>query len=185
MRVGVRADVAWAAGAVYLASAAVCCGLAARSSAHFADTTVYRMGGAAVLQGGSLYRLRAGALPFTYPPFAAVVLTVLAAVPRDAAVALLTAASAAALPVMLSLALRLPRPGGPAAAGRRSWAAALAAAAAAIWLDPARAALGYGQVDIVLALAVLYDLTLPDTSRWKGAATGLAAGIKLTPALFA
>jgi alpha-1,2-mannosyltransferase len=197
MRVGVRADVAWAAGAVYLASAAVCCGLAARSSAHFADTGVYRMGGAAVLHGGSLYRLRAGALPFTYPPFAAVVFTVLAAIPRDAAVALLTAASTVALPVMLYLALRLPGPGGPAAAGRPSWdrgpaaagrpswAAALVVAAAAIWLDPATATLGYGQVDIVLALAVLYDLALPDTSRWKGVAIGLAAGIKLTPAIFA
>jgi alpha-1,2-mannosyltransferase len=185
MRVGVRADVAWAAGAAYLASAAVCCGLAARSSAHFADIGVYRMGGAAVLHGGSLYRLRMGALPFTYPPFAAVVLTVLAAVPRDAAVALLTAASTVALPVMLYLTLRLSRPGGPAAAGRLTWAVALTVAAAAIWTDPARATLGYGQVDIVLALAVLYDLTLPDTSRWKGAATGLAAGIKLTPAIFA
>ncbi len=177
---------AWTAGAVYLASAAVCCGLAARSSAHFVDIAVYRMGGTAVLHGGSLYRLRARALlPFTYPPFAAVVLTVLAAVPWAAAVALLTAASTIALPVMLYLALRLPRPGGPAPAGRLSWAVALAVAAAAIWLDPARATLGYGQVDIVLALAVLYDLALPDTSRWKGAAIGLAAGIKLTPAIFA
>ena len=179
---------AWAAGAIYLASAAACCALAARSSAHFADIGVYRMGGAAVLHGESLYRLRAGVLPFTYPPFAAVVLTVLAAIPQDAAVALLTAASVVALPVMLYLALRLPRSGGPAgsaAAGRLSWTAALAVAAAAIWLDPARATLGYGQVDIVLAAAVLYDLALPGTSQWKGAAIGLAAGIKLTPAIFA
>ncbi len=180
---------AWAAGAVYLASAAACCVLAARSSAHFADIGVYRMGGAAVLHGESLYRLRAGALPFTYPPFAAVALTVLAAISRDAAVALLTATSTVALPVMLYLALRLPRSGGSArqaaAAGRLAWTVALAVAAAAIWLDPARATLGYGQVDIVLAAAVLYDLALPDTSRWKGAAIGLAAGIKLTPAIFA
>jgi alpha-1,2-mannosyltransferase len=181
--------VAWAAGTVYLASAAGCCALAARSSAHFADIGVYRMGGAAVLHGGSLYRLRAGALPFTYPPFAAVVLTVLAATSRGAAVALVTVASVVVLPVMLYLALRLPgsgRPAGPtASAGRLSWTVALAVAAAAIWLDPATAALGYGQVDIVLAAAVLYDLALPDTSRWKGVAIGLAAGIKLTPAIFA
>jgi alpha-1,2-mannosyltransferase len=181
--------VAWAAGAVYLASAAGCCALAARSSAHFADIEVYRMGGAAVLHGGSLYRLRAGALPFTYPPFAAVVLTVLAVISRGAAVALVTVASVVALPVMLYLALRLPGSrgaAGPAAqAGRLSWTVALAVAAAAIWLDPATAALGYGQVDIVLAAAVLYDLALPDTSRWKGVAIGLAAGIKLTPAIFA
>jgi alpha-1,2-mannosyltransferase len=31
---------------------------------------------------------------------------------------------------------------------------------------------------------VLYDLTRPDTSRHKGAAIGLAAGLKLTPAIF-
>ncbi len=183
-----RAGVVWAAGAVYLASAGACCALAARSSAHFADTVVYRMGGAAVLHGESLYQLRAGTLPFTYPPFAAIVLTVLAAISQDAAVALLTVASTVALPVMLYLALRLPGPGGPAraaAAGREAWTVALAVAAAAIWLDPARAALGYGQVDIVLAAAVLCDLALPGTSRWKGAATGLAAGFKLTPAIFA
>ena len=40
-------------------------------------------------------------------------------------------------------------------------------------------------MDLVLAAAVLYDLALPGTSRWKGAAIGLAAGIKLTPAIFA
>ncbi len=66
------------------------------------------MGGAAVLHGGSLYQLRAGTLPFTYPPFAAVVLTVLAAISRDAAVALLTVASAVALHTADVLPLWLP-----------------------------------------------------------------------------
>jgi alpha-1,2-mannosyltransferase len=64
------------------------------------------------------------------------------------------------------------------------WPLALAAAVVAIWLEPVRTALGYGQVDILVALAVLYDLTRPDTSRHKGAAIGLAAGLKLTPAIF-
>ena len=51
---------------------------------------------------------------------------------------------------------------------------ALAAGAAAIWLDPARATLGYGQVDILLAAAVLYDLTLPDgfPAEGRGDRTG-------------
>ena len=44
--------------------------------------------------------------------------------------------------------------------------------------------LGYGQVNLFLAAAVLYDLRLPCRSRWKGAAIGLAAGFKLTPAIF-
>jgi alpha-1,2-mannosyltransferase len=176
--------VAWVAAAVYLASAAACCVLAARSSAHFVDIQVYRMGGAAVLHGEDLYRLRLGVLPFTYPPFAAVALTALAAVPPAAAVVLLTGANVAALPVTLYLASRLSRSGEPGPPGGSAPAVALAVGAAAIWLDPARAALGYGQVDILLAATVLYDLTLPGTSRWKGAAIGLAAGIKLTPAIF-
>jgi alpha-1,2-mannosyltransferase len=40
-------------------------------------------------------------------------------------------------------------------------------------------------VDILLTMAVLYDLSLPDTARPKGAMIGVAAGIKLTPAIFA
>src|ERR1700751_4204538 len=78
---GVRTGVAWVAAAADVAAAAACCALAARSSAHFVDIQVYRMGGAAVLHGEDLYRLRLGTLPFTYPPFAAVVLTALAAPP--------------------------------------------------------------------------------------------------------
>jgi len=137
----------WSAGAAYLASAAACCVLAARSKANFVDLHVYRMGGAAVLHGGHLYQLRFAWLPFTYPPFAAVVFTTLAAIPWGVAAALLTGASAVTLPVTLHLALRLPRPRRAPAA----WPLALAAAAAVIWLEPIRTTLAYGQVDILLA----------------------------------
>lgn len=165
-------------------SAAVCCALAARSQAHFVDLHVYRMGGAAVLHGDRLYQLRFVWLPFTYPPFAAVAFAALAVVPWKVAVTVLTGASVVALPVALYLVLRLP---GPAReqTRERAWTLALAVAAAAIWLEPARATLGYGQVDILLTAAVLYDLSLPDTARRKGVMIGLAAGLKLTPAIFA
>jgi alpha-1,2-mannosyltransferase len=165
-------------------SAAVCCALAARSQAHFVDLHVYRMGGAAVLHGDRLYQLRFVWLPFTYPPFAAVAFAALAVVPWKVAVTVLTGASVVALPVALYLVLRLP---GPAReqTRERAWTLALAVAAAAIWLEPARATLGYGQVDILLIAAVLYDLSLPDTARRKGVMIGLAAGLKLTPAIFA
>jgi alpha-1,2-mannosyltransferase len=165
-------------------SAAVCCTLAARSQAHFVDLHVYRMGGAAVLHGDRLYQLRFVWLPFTYPPFAAVAFAALAVVPWKVAVTVLTGASVVALPVALYLVLRLP---GPAReqTRERAWTLALAVAAAAIWLEPARATLGYGQVDILLTAAVLYDLSLPDTARRKGVMIGLAAGLKLTPAIFA
>jgi alpha-1,2-mannosyltransferase len=164
-------------------SAAACCALAARSTAHFVDLRVYRMGGSAVLHGEHLYQLRLVQLPFTYPPFAAVVFTILAAVPWTVAVTGLTTASAVALPTALYLVQRLP---GPVRQPDRAtaWAVALAAATAAVWLEPASATLGYGQVDILLTAAVLYDLSLPDTARRKGVMIGLAAGLKLTPAIF-
>jgi alpha-1,2-mannosyltransferase len=98
---------------------------------------------------------------------------------------LLTIASAVAFPVMLYLALRLASSGwGRTGGSQAAWRVALAVGAAAIWLEPVRTALGYGQVDILLATAVLYDLALPDTARRKGVAIGLAAGLKLTPAIF-
>jgi alpha-1,2-mannosyltransferase len=146
------------------------------------------MGGEAALHGDSLYQTRVAGLPFTYPPFAAVVFTMLSALPWAAAAWLLTVASAVALPVMLYLVLRLPgaipRPAATSHAGAAAWPIALTVGAAAIWLEPVRTTLGYGQVDILLAAATLYDLALPDTSRRKGVAIGLAAGLKLTPALF-
>jgi alpha-1,2-mannosyltransferase len=170
---------------VYAVSAVVCCVLAAHSTAQFVDLQVYRMGGAAVLHDGSrLYQERLGELPFTYPPFAAVVFTSLAMVPWRVAVTVLTGASVLALPAALYLALRLPGPSRMPARGP-AWTVALAVATAAIWLEPARATLGYGQVDILLTAAVLYDLSLPDTARCKGLMIGLAAGLKLTPAIFA
>jgi alpha-1,2-mannosyltransferase len=169
---------------VYAVSAAACCALAARSTAHFVDLRVYRMGGSAVLHGEHLYQLRLVQLPFTYPPFAAVVFTILAAVPWTVAVTGLTVASVVALPTALYLVQRLP---GPVRQPDRAtaWAVALAAATAAIWLEPASATLGYGQVDILLTAAVLYDLSLPEGARRKGVMIGLAAGLKLTPAIFA
>jgi alpha-1,2-mannosyltransferase len=174
-----------AVGAVYAVSATFCCLLAAFSAARFVDLHVYRLGGQAVLDGTPLYRFRyAGLLPFTYPPAAALVFTVLAVAPWTMTAAMLTAAGAVAFPAALYFALRLP----PVttwldrgSAGRL----ALAVGAAVIWLEPVRTTLAYGQVNVLLTLLILYDLSRPDGARLKGAGIGLAAGIKLTPAIFA
>ena len=173
------------AAACYAVSAGICCALAAFSAARFVDLHVYRLGGQAVLNGTSLYQLTyAGRLPFTYPPAAAIVFTVLAVAPWTATAALVTAASAVALPAMLYFALRLPPV--PSWLDRSSAARlALATGAAAIWLEPVHTTLAYGQINVFLALLVLYDLSRPDTARLKGAGIGLAAGVKLTPAIFA
>jgi alpha-1,2-mannosyltransferase len=169
---------------VYALSAAACCALAVTSLAHFMDLHVYRLGGEAVLHGWNLYRLRFHSLPFTYAPFAAVILVGFAALPYAVAVALLTTASVVALPVLLYFGLRLP-PAASWLSRHDAWRLAVAAAAAAIWLEPARTMLGDGQVDLLLGVAVLYDLGRPEPARLRGALIGLAAGIKLTPAIFA
>ena len=154
------------------------------SGTHFLDLQVYRIGGQAVLHGTPLYSLRVFGLLFTYPPFAAVLFAILAPLPFTLAAVAVTAASMIALPVIFYLALRLPPVASWLDLGA-AWRLAFAAAAAAVWLEPVQSTLGYGQVDLFLAAAVLCDLRLPGTSRWKGAAIGLAAGFKLTPAIFA
>ena len=173
--------------ACYAISALVCCVLAASRHAPFGDLRIYRSGGAAVGSGAPLYQLRfAWNLGFTYPPFAALVFTVLAAVPWPAVPPLVTGISAALLPVTLWLALRLPRgPGLAPLRGRRAATLAFAAAAAAVWLEPVRTNLAYGQINLMITALILYDLSRDDSARLKGAAIGLAAGLKLTPAIFA
>jgi alpha-1,2-mannosyltransferase len=170
--------------ALYLLSALACCLLEATARLSFVDLHVYRLGGQAVLDSRFLYHVRFGRhLPYTYPPFAAIALVPLAQLPFPAMAAVLTAASVAALPMALYLVLRLP----PA----RSWLSragagrlALAAAAVGIWLEPVRTTLHLGQIDLLLTAAILCDLALPSTARYKGALIGIAAGIKLTPAIF-
>lgn len=172
------------AAASYLAFAVICCVLAARSAGRFCDLHVYRAGGQAVLSGTPLSQVNyAGYLPFTYPPAAALVFTVFAVLPWTAAATLMTAASAIALPAVLYFALRLPPVSSWLARGT-AVRLAFVAAAAALWLEPVRTTLAYGQVNILLALLITWDLSRPDGARLKGAALGLAAGIKLTPAIF-
>src|SRR6202007_3446598 len=54
--------------------------------------------------------------------------------------------------------------------------------AIAIWLEPLRSTFDYGQINVMLVLAVLYAAY---TTRWwlSGLLVGLAAGVKLTPAI--
>lgn len=172
-----------AVAALYVLSALVCCLLAAAGHASFVDLHVYRLGGQTALHGGDLYRVRLGRLPFSYSPFAAMALAPFALLPWSAAVVVLTAASLAALPMVLYLALRLP-PGQSWLGRRDAGRVALAVAAAAIWLEPVRSELHFGQIDLLLAAAILCDLTLPGTAWYKGVLIGVAAGIKLTPAIF-
>jgi alpha-1,2-mannosyltransferase len=157
------------------------------------DLGVYRMGGRTWLHGGNLYRqvlvIPGARLPFTYPPAAAIVLAPLALLPMAAAGTVLTAGSVALLAVVLAVFWRgLAGPAAGPAAGPPRAASGLWAAGwllpAALVLEPVRATLAYGQVNIVLMALVTLD-ALTAAPRWpRGALTGLAAALKLTPAAF-
>jgi alpha-1,2-mannosyltransferase len=151
---------------------------------NLVDLDVFLRGGQAVLHGGDPYRTPAGGLEFTYPPFAAVGFVPLALL-GGAAGWVMTGVSLVALVLVAWISLRegRPRPGRPGAWGgvRPGWLVVLLLVA---WvLEPVQRTLIFGQVNLVLAALVMVDAFVVPP-RFRGYLTGLAAGIKLTPAFF-
>ncbi|MFI9600401.1 glycosyltransferase 87 family protein [Streptomyces sp. NPDC052043] len=149
------------------------------------DLRVYREAAPHVLSGGLYdYALHTTPpiprLPFTYPPFAALVFLPLSRLPWPALVALWQTLSVAALVVVALCAVRLL---GPRAGGRAARRRALLWAAAGLWLEPVRHTLDQGQVNLLLGAVVLWGLAVPRAAPGRGAGVGLAAAVKLTPAV--
>ncbi|MET8562098.1 glycosyltransferase 87 family protein [Streptomyces flaveolus] len=156
---------------------------AAQRAAHVSmiDLMVYRAEGATVRAGGDLYALRATAahLPTTYPPFAALLFTPLPLLDTALLRTLATAGNLALLVVFVRLSLKLV---GHARVETVWWVAA-----PAVWCEPVWTTVRYGQINLLLAVLVLWDLTRRPAGgydRWTGVGLGLAAAVKLTPALF-
>jgi alpha-1,2-mannosyltransferase len=153
----------------------------AQRAAHVSmiDLMVYRAEGAAVRAGGDLYALRttAAQLPATYPPFAALLFTPLTLLDTASMRTLGTAGNLALLVVFVRLSLRM--------TGHTRVETVWWVAAAAVWCEPVWTTLRYGQVNLLLAVLVLWDLSRRPGDRWAGVGIGLAAAVKLTPALFA
>ncbi|HEX9999614.1 MAG TPA: glycosyltransferase 87 family protein [Actinoplanes sp.] len=150
---------------------------------HFFDLGVYR--GAVrswLLDGDDLYayRYQGTEYGFTYPPFAALVLSPLAATawPLAIAAGLLVNAGAVALLLRWFLVPLLDRRGWPV------WTPCALAFVAALVFEPSRDTFSYGQVNLLLLVLVCADLRAGPHGRWAGVGTGLAAAIKLTPAIF-
>lgn len=150
------------------------------------DLEVYRLGVQTWRHGGDMYgpmppTISGLVLPFIYPPFAALVLTPLVLLPWTASWLALFALSLVSLAVTLYVvALRMWPAGG------RSGAAAAASAALplAVVLEPVLQTFEFGQVNLVLMALVAVDC-LVERTRWpRGLLVGLAAAIKLTPAVF-
>ncbi|MCQ1999899.1 glycosyltransferase 87 family protein [Arthrobacter zhaoxinii] len=164
---------------------------------HGLDFTVYREGARAFLGLGehrlydpSLVQTDTRGLPFTYPPFAALLLTPFALLPEAVGLFLLTATSCLCLVLTAFLVSRylqenkvLP-PKLRTALGGSAGVAVLATLLIGI-LGPWREGLGFGQINPMLMLLVLADLLRPASSKLpRGILIGLAAGIKLTPLAF-
>ena len=149
------------------------------------DLDVYRIGGRVWLGGGNLYgALPATAagmrLPFSYPPIAAILLSPLSLVPMAVAGTVLTLATVALTALVLRVFLR--SAGGPA--GAWSWWTVGWLLPAALFLEPVRNTLSYGQVNVALMALVSVDC-LSARARWpRGALVGVAAAVKLTPGAF-
>ncbi|MEU5834251.1 glycosyltransferase 87 family protein [Streptomyces diacarni] len=147
------------------------------------DLMVYRAEGWAVRGGYDLYAMRAthADLPTTYPPFAALLFMPLTLLDVADMRSVATFANLGLLVALVHLTLRLVDR--PLHAPRT--AATLVIAAVAVWCEPVWTTLRYGQINMLLAVLVLWDLTRREGHRWAGVGIGVAAGIKLTPALFA
>jgi alpha-1,2-mannosyltransferase len=149
------------------------------------DLDVYRTGARVLLHGGDLYgrlpRLGDGhELPFTYPPFAALAFSPLTLLGYSAANWLLTAVTI----VSIAASLWCFAVNTAAEAGARMRRLLPWALPAALLLEPIRSTLTYGQINALLMALVAFDC-LTRAPRWpRGILVGIAAAVKLTPAVF-
>jgi Glycosyltransferase family 87 len=141
------------------------------------DFRIYMWGGHAVTHDTRLYLELAYGHWFTYPPFAAVAFVPVAALPLAVARVLWELASVAALAYSLVLIVRL-------AGYQPSRLAIAGVTAAAIALDPVYQTLFLGQVNLILLALILTDVWRVAHGRSAGLGVGVAAAIKLTPAIF-
>jgi alpha-1,2-mannosyltransferase len=150
------------------------------------DFEVYRMGGAHVL-GQHLYDAYLAGLDlhFTYPPFAALLFWPFAQISVRLGQLTWLVINLVALVAMTAVSIRVVRPEWPR---RRIWGVALVALFPVLRLSPDILTLDYGQVNFLIALLILVDLTgtlrLRSVTLPRGVLLGIAAAVKLTPLIF-
>ena len=148
------------------------------------DSFVYYEGVRQWLDGGDLYSWYANPgqhlWPFTYTPLAAWVIAPLTWMSYQQATVLLIVATPLCAAVTAYAVLRRLAVAPRMARGLAPWLALIGVIA----LEPFPKTMEYAQVNAILMALVAVDLFLvPDRSRWRGALSGLAAAIKLTPAV--
>ncbi|MFF9199551.1 glycosyltransferase 87 family protein [Streptomyces sp. NPDC014779] len=151
------------------------------------DVMVYRAEAETLRAGEDLYAMRATSanLAMTYPPFAAVLFLPLTLVGVPLMRTLTTAGNLLLVVALVRLSLQLVRPALARPEARTQlWRTTLWVAAVVVWCEPVWTTLRYGQINLLVAVAVLWDLTRREGSRWAGLGIGLATAVKLTPGLF-
>lgn len=151
------------------------------------DLRVYRMGGSVLLDRASLYeaQLPGSGLPFTYPPFAAIAMVPLAAVPWEVALVVWTTISVlciaaiwrSSLPVSAWALL-------PETWRERRIVVLAGLTLVSLLLEPVWQTIQFGQINLLLTAMILLDLVRPAGARWRGFWVGVAIGVKLTPLPF-
>ncbi|WP_225877203.1 glycosyltransferase family 87 protein, partial [Streptomyces resistomycificus] len=134
-----------------------------------------------VHHGGRLYdyRVPGTTYGFTYPPFAALAMLPMSLLGLRATIVVALLLDLVALAAVLRILV------GPGWRGHGWYGCVLGACALALF-EPLRDTFSFGQVNILLLALVLADawLLANGRARWAGVGIGIAAAVKLTPALF-
>lgn len=117
--------------------------------------------------------------PFTYPPFGAWVLSPLTWFDYETAARLMIMAIALQTAVIVALVGRSLGWSWGSAFAIAPWAAILVQQC----LEPFTQSVGFAQVNTAMMALVMIDVAAPDSWKGRGVASGLAAAIKLTPAI--
>lgn len=159
-------------------------GVSKSAGVYLEDFRSYVATGQAVRAGAPLYEPGVSHLPtiggtFKYTPFAAGLFVPLTLVPKLALPALAMLVNLSALLAVIWVSLG--RQGYARDRGR--YAATAALTALCLGLQPVLMNFRAGQINLVLLMLVLLDLS-GRGRRWTGVGIGLAAGIKLIPGIF-
>lgn len=152
-------------------------------TAAMIDIDVYRNAGAALLHGESLYGEAASAhgLPYLYTPFASVLFAPFSWLSVQQTHVVWTMLLLASLYVVVRQSLEY---ASPALIERHRLLVSMGAFGATLALEPVAQNFKFGQINLVIAAAILLDLRGRTGPLPRGVLIGIAAGVKLTPLIF-
>ncbi|MBV9352003.1 MAG: DUF2029 domain-containing protein, partial [Mycobacterium sp.] len=148
------------------------------------DLQVYRFAALRLWHGLDLYSIgltgNSKELLFIYPPFAALCFLPLALVGEPVVQVLWLTLTWALIVWAIWRMLKSMAP----ARTPGLWSLVALLVGVVAWLEPIRLTLQLGQINVVILALVMADLLSSAQRRWAGVGIGIAAGLKLTPALF-